>query len=105
MCLKSPRLGIYHPHFIRTFGLPWPTKASSQIRCSSLSEWHLTFLYLGKFFRPDGYRDAWVALGIDPIVGTNNQYRRVGLAYGEFSKFPESRDLFKYSDQAIIEII
>jgi len=96
---NSQRLGEYHPD-------EYDIDFRGQTRTGSIPhiwfEETITLLYLGHF---EGSVRQWVALAIEPIVGTEGQYRRVGLTSGSSPDFAEIGIFFDGVEKRRLEII
>jgi hypothetical protein len=100
---ESPDLlGEYHPDEPSTL----------QFRKSTSTAQHnwqypITLLYLGFFKKPGGDVEwsDWVALAIEAVAGTEDEYRRVGLAFGRQPHFPRIEGFFQESETQVLKII
>jgi hypothetical protein len=97
-------LGLYHPDEFDGFNSRNSGELASQ---HPLFEKVINFVYLGYFLSKDSNRYLkWVALAVEAIVGTEDQYRRVGLAYGgDLISFPPEQDLFQDGEVGLIKIV
>jgi len=99
---ESPtQLGEYHPDKIPESQVRRSTEMASQ---PLLFEQPITFLYLG-YFKDSSRYLQWVALAIELIIGTEDQYRRVGLGYGSQSFFPQIEDFWQESETKVLKIL
>jgi hypothetical protein len=100
---ESPtQLGEYHPDKIPESRVRRSTEMASQ---PLLFEQPITFLYLGYFKDSSNRYLQWVALAIELIVGTEDQYRRVGLGYNRRSSSPQIEDFWQESETKVLKIL
>jgi Heterokaryon incompatibility protein (HET) len=98
----DPEMTLF-PHF--------PARRQRRIRMPDLSmfERRVSILLLGSIESlptadvPPS--EGWLGLAIEPVPGTENSYRRIGIAEGLFSQFSAARTWFDDSEEIIVEII
>lgn len=103
ICANKSRLplGEYHPDDNHAFQY----RKSAQMAPLELPfEQTITLLYLG-YFKSSEVNTQWAALAVEAIVGTEDRYRRVGLAHGRLRDFPPIEDFFQESDMRLLKIV